>query len=125
MHESSAVVQLCMLGLSVVAAGYSISIVERPLVKFSGVDLSSMWNSCWLVFVTMTTVGYGDYYPSTFPGRLLGFVVCVSGVILVSFTVVFLEKQMRLKPPEVRNFKILKKLKEKSKLEVKAASLIG
>lgn len=73
----------------------------------------------------MTTVGYGDYYPITSPGRVLGFVVCVSGVVLLSFTVVTVDKQLTLEPGEARTYNILKRLKEKSKLEVKAANLIA
>ena len=31
-------------------------------------------------FVTVATVGYGDYYPVTFPGRITGILLMVVGV---------------------------------------------
>lgn len=44
----------------------------------------------WVVILTMTTVGYGDYFPRTTPGRIVAFLVCVWGVYIVSLTVVAL-----------------------------------
>lgn len=44
-------------------------------------------NSMWVVILTMTTVGYGDFYPRTIAGRIVAFLVCVWGVYIVSLTV--------------------------------------
>lgn len=38
----------------------------------------------WWAVVTLTTVGYGDYFPETTPGRALGVLVMVSGIGMVS-----------------------------------------
>lgn len=38
----------------------------------------------WWAVVTMTTVGYGDLYPVTWQGRIMGVLVMVSGIGLVS-----------------------------------------
>ena len=47
-----------------------------------------MTNSIWNVIITMTTVGYGDIYPKTTMGRLVGVIVAMWGLFLVSmFTV--------------------------------------
>ena len=46
----------------------------------------------WMTFITMTTVGYGDYAPKTQIGRLIG-VACLSwGVLIVSVMVVVLTR---------------------------------
>ena len=42
-------------------------------------DFDFFLNVFWLMIVTMTTVGYGDGYPSTHPGRCLSFIACVMG----------------------------------------------
>jgi hypothetical protein len=54
----------------------------------SGMD--QLTNNEWLVIITMTTVGYGDFYPCTHPGRFFCLMACVSGMILISSMVVAL-----------------------------------
>lgn len=41
-------------------------------------------DAIWWAIVTITTVGYGDYYPVTFPGRIIGVLVMVSGVGIIA-----------------------------------------
>jgi voltage-gated potassium channel len=41
-------------------------------------------NAIWWAVVTITTVGYGDYYPVTFMGRIIGVLVMVSGVGIIA-----------------------------------------
>jgi voltage-gated potassium channel len=54
----------------------------------------------WWAIVTLTTVGYGDVYPVTFWGRVVGVVIMLGGVVtlsLVTATVasVFIERKFR------------------------------
>ena len=51
-------------------------------------NLGSFYNSLWLIFITMTTVGYGDMYPVTYQGRFFGIFACLIGILLVSYYVV-------------------------------------
>jgi len=53
-------------------------------------DYSYFVNPLWLCFVTMTTVGYGDFYPRTDFGRTVGVVVSLCGMVSVSLLVIFL-----------------------------------
>lgn len=48
-------------------------------------------NPLWLVYVTMTTVGYGDYYPRTHMGRVTAVAVCFLGMVSISLLVIFLQ----------------------------------
>jgi voltage-gated potassium channel len=47
-------------------------------------DIHSYWDGVWLAFITGATVGYGDYYPKTGPGRAVAVVVVLMGWALLS-----------------------------------------
>ncbi|XP_068753497.1 potassium voltage-gated channel subfamily A member 2-like isoform X1 [Montipora capricornis] len=44
----------------------------------------SIPDACWWAVVTITTLGYGDMIPTTFAGKLVGGICCLSGVFLIT-----------------------------------------
>lgn len=50
-------------------------------------DYVNFWNSVWLVIVTMTTVGFGDFYPRTHFGRFIDALVALAGIFLMSMVI--------------------------------------
>lgn len=53
-------------------------------------------NSFWLVLMTITTVGYGDYFPQTPLGRIIILVVAVWGTFIVSIMVVVVSNTLSM-----------------------------
>jgi voltage-gated potassium channel len=47
-------------------------------------EFPSIWDGVWWAVVTVTTVGYGDLYPVTVQGRLIGMAVMLLGIGFLS-----------------------------------------
>jgi len=47
-------------------------------------SVESYWDGLWLAFVTGTTVGYGDFVPTTAGARIIAALVVITGVALVA-----------------------------------------
>lgn len=53
-------------------------------------NIDSLGNSLWWAMVTITTVGYGDYFPVTIPGRVLAVILMMGGIAIVGATSAFI-----------------------------------
>jgi len=62
---------------AVVVAGAAQSAVDAG-------EYGSLWDGVWWAVVTVTTVGYGDLYPKTVQGRLIGIVLMFVGIGFLS-----------------------------------------
>lgn len=70
------------------------------LVEGAKGNIKTFGDALWWAIVTMTTVGYGDFYPTTGQGKIVAFFVMLSGVGLLSFLTatiasVFVERRRR------------------------------
>jgi len=84
-----------------------------------------MSNTIWNVLVTMTTVGYGDYYPKTNMGRVVGIIIAFWGVFIVSLFVVSLSNMFEFDQGEQKAFTLNERLQAKENLRVEAANVLG
>jgi len=76
---SAAITILLLLAFSTI----SILIVEQG----PDVNISTPEDALWWSFTTVTTVGYGDRYPTTTEGRMIAVVLMMAGIgLLGSFT---------------------------------------
>ena len=63
-------------------------------------DFSSLQNSVWTIILTVTTVGYGDYYPRTILGRAIVLLACIWGCCFISQLVVTLVQVVEMSDEE-------------------------
>jgi voltage-gated potassium channel len=77
-RAGSALWTLLLIGVLVLEFG---SLVMLHLEKsVPGANITTASDALWYVIVTMSTVGYGDQYPITNPGREMGAFIIVIGV---------------------------------------------
>lgn len=82
------------------------------------------WNAMWFVFVTMTTVGYGDLFPKTQFGRCITIMSALVGVYFVSMMMVFMTQKSLMTDKEDKAYKLITRLKYRNYNKDKHADLI-
>jgi voltage-gated potassium channel len=61
-------------------AAVQITIIERPIENS---NIKSFEDGLWWALSTVTTVGYGDRFPTTTEGRMIAFVLMLVGISLM------------------------------------------
>jgi voltage-gated potassium channel len=92
------VIPIIVVLMVLVFGGIGMYLVEY---KVQGANITRLGEAIWWAIETVTTVGYGDYYPVTFVGRLIGVVVMFSGIGVV-VVLVGMFSQRRLQRIEAR-----------------------
>lgn len=113
-----------MLIISLVYCSYGLRIFERGLDSLSGLAFGNYWNCIWCIIITMTTVGFGDFYPSSIIGRIIGIVSCFIGVFLISMLVVTITNLLNLSVYEKNAYLILEKTELKKDKDELAKKVI-
>ena len=102
---------VCLFSFMIRLCEVSLAIAEEE----RGFD--SFVVTMWVVIVTLTTVGYGDYAPKTMPGRFLGFILCIWGIVEISIIVVVLFELLVLNYSESQALYLFNKLEKNKKLK--------
>jgi hypothetical protein len=83
-------------------------------------DYRALQNCVWNILVTMTTVGYGDYFPLTNLGRLINILASIFGTILISLMVISLQNSLKFSDNEQRAFESKERLNITQEIERRA-----
>lgn len=95
---------------SVVIFGFMLRIVERPFwVQKGRIEFDNYGVPMWCIFVTMLTIGFGDFAPLTVWGKFITFIAALWGVFICSLIIVCLHGLLDLSNDQFNVFtKILK-----------------
>ena len=115
MADSSLKINLILFVICLLIFSYDLRIFERYFDELNESNLGNYLNDLWFIFITMTTVGYGDISPKSFFGRLISVVTCLFGVFLVGLVVVSVTSYFNLEGIESNIYKILLKSKKMEK----------
>lgn len=100
-------------------------VFESPLTEVTGQDFTSMENCMWNVIITLTSVGYGDIFPKTLFGRIVGCLIAFWGVCITSFFVVTVTNMLQFSTSEEKAYNLLLRLYYKGQLKKGAVDVLS
>jgi len=108
-------VGLVML-VSIFVFGYSVRSIEMffmygALDPTKVLDWRYYWNGFWCVIITMSTVGFGDFYPVSILGRAIIVIACFWGTFLISLMVAALTVNIEFNSQEAISYDTIKSVK--------------
>ncbi|MBI5356578.1 two pore domain potassium channel family protein [Candidatus Collierbacteria bacterium] len=117
---------LISLVILTVVIGLIITPLEHRFGRLTTFQTTS--DGLWWAVTTVTSVGYGDYYPVTIPGRILGSILSIFGVTMFGIVIalvtveLFRSEQLFYWKRTVERFdrieELLKKLEKKQGYEL-------
>ena len=121
---------LPVFALSTLAFGIAVQIYEKPFDKKlmpgeTDPDFSYLYNCLWLVLLTMTTVGFGDFYARTHIGRFISIMALIWGTFLISLMIIMLNNFVVFSRPQEKSFNYLTKLFNSRELKDYASKFIS
>jgi voltage-gated potassium channel len=96
--RASSAFHLAIFGIIIVAQTAATAILRAESANPES-NITSAGDAVWWVLVTLTTVGYGDFYPTTLLGRTAAIFVMFAGVALIGVLASYLSNFF-LAPPK-------------------------
>jgi hypothetical protein len=101
---------------NVFLGGYLIRVWERLGSDVPNLTYDNYFNCAWYAFITMSTVGYGDYYAQSFFGRVCACMAVVCGVFVNSIIIVILTNNFSFQGNELKAYNMLNMIQLKNKI---------
>lgn len=92
----SSLTQLVQLCVFLVAGTVVFASIIYYAEIFEAETFQNIPISLWWAVITMTTVGYGDYYPVSFPGQLVASACVVMGIVILAMPVAIISSNFTL-----------------------------
>ncbi len=120
MLENSWMVLISAILMSLFVLSYLVRIFEKHVDE----EFWNMSTAMWLVLITMTTVGYGDFYPQSHMGRFVGILLAFWGAFVTSLFVVSMNNMFDFSTPEAKSYNLLQRLLTKEQMRLHAADMV-
>ena len=123
MMDNSLLINFTLFLMCWFVCSYDLRILERYFDEYNEYNLGNYINDLWLVFITMTTVGYGDIHPVSLLGKIIIIISCMFGVFLIGLMVVTVTSYLNIVGVESNIYKVLlksNKMEERNRTAFKA-----
>lgn len=84
----------------------------------------NIWNSIWCTFITIMTIGYGDFYPITSFGRIIMVCSVLGGLVLLSTLVSTLNSILNMTDDELTVTNILNSINMNEETRLRSKNLL-
>ena len=126
MRERPFALSFAWLAIGVLYFGHAIRITEKPLKQASDrMDHSPYANCMWAAFITMSTVGYGDFFPRTNRGRVVMVICCMYGVVNLSLVVASVTQFLMMGRKEDKSYLLVKRVEMKKNIKRLAGTIVN
>lgn len=126
MKKNPFTLSFAWLVIGVLYFGHAIRITEKPLKQATDrMDFSLYSNCVWAAFITMSTVGYGDFFPRTTRGRVVMVFCCLYGVVNLSLVVASVSQFLWMGRREEKAYILVKRILKKKTIREHAGIIIN
>ena len=104
---------------------FLLQVADYPLTRsqYSTWDQTYI-NTWWTSFTTCTTVGYGDFYPMTFLGRIVGILISIYGLLITGLMVNNIIDLTNMSIQESHCFAVLDKCRLREMIKIESVRVV-
>lgn len=97
---------------------------HQTSIKIAEQQEFTYYNSIWICFITMSSVGYGEISPISLPGKLISVLWSFAGVLVQAATVISTLKVLRFDNPETLSLYLLDLVDLKQQIKINALYIL-